>query len=147
MTVHSLWQRTLLVIPIRIVLGVALLVAARIAGSNGTAALLAFVTGLVGIVFFLFNDPRARFAPGAGDALPFPEDVAVAPRWRQAFAATLPSTIGVAVLSVIALFTSPTLSALLAGIETGLGVAAALSLLRIDPSLYVDPRSRRVYRR
>ena len=70
-----------------------------------------------------------------------------APRWRQALAATIPSTIGVAVLSVIALFTSPTLAALLAGIEAGLGVAAALSLMRIDPTLYVDPRSRAVYRK
>jgi hypothetical protein len=147
MTVHSLRERTLLVIPIRIVLGIALFAAARIVGSHPTGALLAFATGLFAIVFFLFNDPRARFVHGAADALPFPEEATLAPRWRQALAATIPSTIGVAVLAVIALFFEPTLGALLAGIEAGLGVAAALSLLRIDPALYVDPRSRAIYRR
>ncbi|MFL5954865.1 MAG: hypothetical protein ACJ76I_12245 [Gaiellaceae bacterium] len=144
---HSLRERALLVMPIRIVLGVALFALARIAGSHATAALLAFATGLIGIVFFLFNDPRARFASGAADALPLPEEATLAPRWRQALAATIPSTIGVAALSVIALFSEPTLGALLAGIEAGLGVAAAFSLMRIDPALHVDPRSRAVYRR
>jgi hypothetical protein len=147
MTVHSLRERTLLVIPIRIVLGVALFVAARIAGTHDTGEVLAFVTGLVGIVFFLFNDPRARLRRDEGEALPLPDGATVAPRWRQALAATIPSTIGVAVLAVIALFSEATLGALLAGIEAGLGVAAALSLLRVDPALYVDPRSRVVYRR
>lgn len=147
MRLHSLWERTVLVIPIRIVLGVVLLVAARLVGSHGTAALLAFATGLVGIVFFLFNDPRARFVRGSGEALPFPDDATLAPRWRQALGAMIPSTIGVAVLALIALATQPTLAALLAGIEAGLGVAAALSLARVDRSLYVDPRQRVVYRR
>ena len=71
----------------------------------------------------------------------------VAPLWRQAFAATLPSTAGLAVLALITLVPQPTLTALLGGICAGLGVAAALSLPRIDPALYVDPRSRILYRR
>jgi hypothetical protein len=55
--------------------------------------------------------------------------------------------VGVAVLAAIALVPQPTLAALLAGVEAGLGVAALLSLGRVDPGLYVDPQTRVVYRR
>ena len=146
MTVHSLRERTLLVIPIRIVLGAVLLVASLLSGTHRTGALLAFATGTVGIVFFLFNDPRARFLPAGKEPAPLPATATIAPRWRQALAATIPSTIGVAVLALIALAPQPTLAALLAGIEAGLGVAAALTLLRGGPELFVDPRSHAVYR-
>ena len=147
MTVHSLRERTLLVIPIRVVLGAVLLVASLVAGAHRTGALLAFATGAVGIVFFLFNDPRSRFLPAGREPEPLPGTATIAPRWRQALAATFPSTIGVAVLALIALVPQPILAALLAGIEAGLGLAAALSLLRLDAELYVDPRSSAVYRR
>jgi hypothetical protein len=146
-TLHSLRQRTLLVIPIRIVLGVALLGAARVAGAESAPALLAFAIGVVGIVFVIFNDPRARFAHGTVQPLQLPPDASVAPRWRQALGASIPSTIGVAILALIALAPQPTLAALLAGVEAGLGVAALISLGRVDPSLYVDPKSHAVYRR
>lgn len=147
MTVHSLRERTLLVIPIRIALGIALLVAARVAGRHDTGALLAFATGTFAIVFALFNDPRASFRHDAAEAPPLPHEATIAPRWRQAVAATIPSTIGVAVLAAVALVPEPTLAALLAGIEEGLGVAALIALLRIDPALYVDLRNQAVYRR
>src|SRR4029077_15405760 len=62
-------------------------------------------------------------------------------------AATLPSTVAVAVLACVALFLRPTLAALLAGVEAGRGVAALISLGRIDPELLVDPRNSAVYRR
>ena len=75
-----------------------------------------------------------------------PRDARIAPLWRQALAATLPSTLGLVVLALITLVPQPTLSALLAGVCAGLGVAAALSLPRIDPALYVDPRRQIVYR-
>ena len=147
MTLHSLRDRTLGVIPIRLGLGVLLLVAARIAGAPSTAALLAFVSGVIGITFLLFNDPRSRFQPTRAEPQAAPPDARVAPVWRQALAATLPSTVGLAVLAVITLVPQPTLSALLAGVCAGLGVAAGLSLPRIDPTLYVDPKSGVVYRR
>ncbi len=147
MTLHSLRDRTLGVIPIRVALGIALLVAARLGGAAGTPALLAFVSGLVAITFLLFNDPRARFQQPHAEPLEAPADARIAPLWRQALAATLPSTAGLAVLALITLVPQPTLTALLAGICAGLGVAAALSLPRIDPALYVDPRSRTLYRR
>jgi hypothetical protein len=147
MTLHSLRDRTLGVIPIRLVLGGLLLLAARLAGAAGTSTLLAFVSGAIGITFLLFNDPRARFVPARAEPVQAPVDARVAPVWRQALAATLPSTAGLAVLALITLIPQPTLTALLAGVCAGLGVAAALSLPRIDPTLYVEPKSGVVYRR
>ena len=58
----------------------------------------------------------------------------------------MPSTLAVAALAAIALVPQPTLAALLAGVEAGLGVAAVLSLSRVDGTLYVDPRTRTIYR-
>ncbi len=147
MTVHSLRARTLGVIPIRLGLGLALLGSARLAGAQSGPALLAFVVGVFGIVFVIFNDPRARFAHGEVEPLPLPGDAVVAPPLRQALTATLPSTVAVAVLSAVALVPQPTLAALLAGVEAGLGIAAVISLGRVDPGLYVDPKSQVVYRR
>lgn len=147
MTLHSLRERTLLVIPVRIVLGVALFGGARLAGARNAPGLLAFGIGLLGVVFVISNDPRARLAHGPVEPLPFPRDAVVAPRWRQALAASIPSTIGVATLTLIALAPQPTLAALLAGVEAGLGVAALIALGRVDASLFVDPKSRAVYRR
>jgi hypothetical protein len=144
-TLHSLRDRTLGVIPIRLGLGVLLLGAARLAGAENGPALLAFVIGVFGITFVIFNDPRARFAQGTVEPLALPAAAEIAPRWRQALAATIPSTIAVAVLAGIALVPQPTLAALLAGVEAGLGVAALLSLGRVDPLLYVDPESRVYY--
>jgi hypothetical protein len=147
MTVHSLRHRTIGVIPIRLGLGLLLLGAARLAGAQNGPALLAFVIGIFGITFVIFNDPRARFAGGEVDPLDLPDDAVIAPLWRQALGATMPSTIAVAVLAAVALFPQPTLAALLAGVEAGLGAAAVLSLGRVDARLYVDPKSSVVYRR
>lgn len=77
-------------------------------------------------MFAITSDPRSR---------------------RQALGASIPSTIGVAVLTLIALGPQPTLAALLAGVEAVLGVAALISLGRVDSSLFLDPKSRAIYRR
>jgi hypothetical protein len=146
MTLHSLRDRALYVTPIRVVLGMVWLGAARIAGSPGTGALLAFAGGAFVIVFTLFNDPRSRFLRG-GEAKDAPPGVVVASRGRQALHATLPSTVGVSALAAVSLAFEPTLSAFLGGISAGLGIAGALSALRADPTLYVEPKSGVVYRR
>jgi hypothetical protein len=146
MTLHSLRDRALYVTPIRVVLGVVWLVAARIAGSPGTGALLAFAGGAFVTVFTLFNDPRSRFLR-RGEAKDAPADMLVASRLRQALHATLPSTAGVSALAAVSLAFQPTLSAFLGGISAGLGIAGALYALRADPALYVEPRSGVVYRR
>ncbi len=146
MTVHSLRTRALLVMPIRIVLGLIWLVAARWAGSESGPALLAFTIGALGIAFLVFNDPRSRFAHGDVEPLALPVDARVAPRWRQALTAMWPSTVGVSVLAAIAVAGRPTLAALLGGVSAGLGLAAGISLTRIDPGLYADPKTRVIYR-
>jgi len=146
-TVHSIQERMLLVIPIRFGLGLLTLVAAVLAGAARGPALLAFVLGLLGIAFTIFNDPRARFLRREIEPLPLPADAVVASRARQAFAATLPSTLGVTALAAIALVPRPVLAALLGGVCAGLGLAALFSLGRVDPALYVDPKSDVVYRR
>jgi len=146
-TLHSAYRRTLGVAPIRLALGGVLFAAARIGGADAGPALLAFVLGVFGIVFVIFNDPRARFLRREVEPLDWPVDAKVAPLWRQALAATLPSTVGVAALALVAVAVRPVLAALLAGVCAGLGVAALIALGRIDPSLYVDPKSDVVYRR
>jgi hypothetical protein len=147
MTVHSIRDRALLVIPIRIALGLVWLAAAPLAGAGRGPAMFAFVIGLLGILIAIFQDPRRRFARSEPEPLELPPDAVVAPAWRQALAATLPSTVGVSVLAAIAVVPQPTLAALLGGVCAGLGVATLLSLSRIDATLYVDPRSRVFYRR
>jgi hypothetical protein len=146
-TVHSLRTRTLLVAPIRLALGVVWLVAARLAGSHSGPALLGFVVGGLGIAFLIFNDPRSRFVQGEVEPLSLPAAARVAAPWRQALAATLPSTVGVSVLAAIAVATRPTLGALLGGVSAGLGLAALISVTRITPGLYVDPKTHVIYRR
>ena len=147
MTLHNYRARTLGVIPIRVGLGVVWVVAARLMGLATAPALLAFAVGLLGITFAALNDPRARFLGKKDDPVAAPPDAVIAPRWQQAVAATMPSTVGVSVLAAIALVPQPTLAALLGGVSAGLGLAALISVWTVDPSLYVDPKSRVVYRR
>ena len=147
MTLHNYRARTFGVIPIRVGLGVVWVVAARLTGLATAPALLAFAVGLLGITFAALNDPRARLQGGEDDPVPAPPDAVVAPRWQQALAATMPSTVGVSILAGIALIPQPTLAALLGGVSAGLGLAALISVWTVDPSLYVDPKSRVVYRR
>lgn len=147
MTLHSLRDRALLVAPIRLGLGMVWVAVARLVGASSAAALLAFAGGSFVTCFSLFNDPRSRFLPHRGAPQPAPADAAVARPLRQALAALLPSTLGVSVLAAIAVAFSPALTALLGGISAGLGIAGALSALRADPGLYVDPKSGIVYRR
>jgi len=145
-TVHSVRTRTLLVIPIRLALGLTWLGGALLAGSRGGPALLAFAIGALGIAFLIFNDPRGRFVQAEVEPLELPAGALVAPRWRQALGAMLPSTVGVSLLAAIALATRPTLGALLGGVCAGLGLAALLSLPRVESGLFADPKSRVIYR-
>lgn len=146
MRLQSLRTRTLLVVPIRLVLGVGWLVAARIAGAEPGPAYGAFGIGAVAVAFVALNDPRARFL--RGHPQPLPEgDARLDPLWRQAVSAAFPSTIGLTILAAIALGPQPVLAALLGGASAGLGVAAAATAASVDPALLLDRRSRLVYRR
>jgi hypothetical protein len=145
-TVESVRLRLALIGPLRLILSVVFVIAARAAGAPSRPALVAYLVGAVVILVVSFNDPRARFlnSPDPGQ---LPASARVAPAWKHAAHAAFPSTIGVSALAVIALFGRPTLAALLAGVLAGLGAAALLSLYRVDPALYVDTRSRAVFRK
>jgi hypothetical protein len=143
---HSLRDRSLYVTPIRLGLAVALCVAARLDGAPSTSVWLALAGGAFVTAFFLFNDPRAAFLRDR-DPQPLPTDATFASPLRQALAATVPSTLGVVVLATIALFWKPELTAVLAGIAAGLGIAGLLYAFRTDPGLAYDARTKIVYRR
>jgi hypothetical protein len=61
--------------------------------------------------------------------------------------AAIPSMSGVSVLAAISLLFQPGLSALLAGVLAGMGVASLVVLYGIDGRLYLDPRTGGVFRR
>jgi hypothetical protein len=146
-TVESIRLRLLLVGPLRLVLSGAFVVAARAAGSDSRPALLAFVGGAFGTAFFVWSDPRARFLPASREPAELPPDASVAPAWLHVVHASLPSTVGVSVLAAVSLVFQPTLTALLAGVLAGLGVAALVAAYGMDSRLYLDPRTRAVFRR
>lgn len=147
MTVESVRLRLLLVAPLRLVLSIVFLAAARAAGGATGATLLAFAAGAFTIAFLVPNDPRARFRGAPGESAELPADASVAPAWRHAFHAALPSTVGVSVLAAVTLLFQPTLTALLAGILAGLGLAAAFRAYAIDGRLYVDPKRGDLFRK
>lgn len=147
MTLHSLRGHLLYVAPIRIGLGVLCLVAGRAAGVGSAAGLLAFGSGVFAIVFLAFNDPRRAFLR-AREPEPLPAGgYEFASPVRQAVAALFPSTAGLSVLALIAIFVQPVLAVLLGGISAGLGVGAVMNVPRADPTIWYDRRSGRVYRR
>lgn len=144
---QSLRLRLLLVAPLRLGLSVVWLVAARAAGSSGGAVLLAFAAGAFATAFLAGNDPRARFLPQSAAVEQLPAEASLAPVWRHAADAAMPSTVGVSLLAAVTLAFEPTLSALCGGILAGLGLAALLRLRGVDPALYLDPRRRAVFRK
>jgi hypothetical protein len=147
MTVQSLRLRLLLVGPLRLVLSGCWLVAARAAGATGGGALIAFAAGAFGVAFLAANDPRARLRGGPAQPAELPAGAVVAPAWLHAAHAAFPSTVGVSVLAGVALAFRPELTALLAGILAGLGLAALLAAQRTDAGLYLDPRRRVLFRK
>jgi hypothetical protein len=147
MLVESVRLRLLLVAPLRLVLSIAWLAAARAAGATGGSSLIAFAGGAFVTTFLVANDPRARFRRGSAGPAQLPEDASVAPAWLHLAHAALPSTVGVSILAAITLAFRPTLTALLAGILAGLGLAALMTAYVMDGRLYVDPRTRSVFRK
>jgi hypothetical protein len=145
-TLHSLRDRALFVTPIRLALAVFWLVASRLTGAPAAGSALAFASGLLVTCLLLLGDPRSRLL-SQREPTPAPVAVQVASRPRQALGALVPSTVGVSILAAVALALQPTLTALLGGICAGLGIAGVLAALRIDPGLYLEPRSRMLYRR
>jgi hypothetical protein len=147
MLVESVRLRLLLIGPLRLVLGAVWLGAARAAGGSPGGTLLGFGAGAFALAFLIPNDPRARFRGTPVEPAELPADASVAPAWLHAVHAAFPSTIGVSVLAAATLAFNQALTALLAGILAGLGLAALLAAYSIDRRLYVDPRRGALFRK
>jgi hypothetical protein len=123
--------RLALVTPLRLALGVAVLIGALAEGAVGASALAAFALGAAFAAFAIAGDRRAllvrRDPPES-----LPDDARLAPAWRAALDAAMPSTVGVAVLAVISLaIGQEVLAALLGGAEAGMGLAGAIALVQL----------------
>jgi hypothetical protein len=145
--------QALLIAALRLALAAAGAVAAVARGvDRGPAVgLVAFGAGLVLFSVYAGGRPQ-RAARRLGEAQRVPDDVRVESRLRALASATYPSTIGLAVLTLIALWPQPPLAAFLAGILAGLGVMALVGAARLtawersrQARLLVDVESERVF--
>ena len=145
--------QALLIAVLRLALAAAGVAAAVARGVDRAPAvgLVAFGAGLVLFSVYAGGRPQ-RAARRFGEALPAPDDFRVESRLRALAAATYPSTIGLAVLTVIALWPQPPLAAFLAGILVGLGVMALVGLARLTAwergrrsRFFVEPKSEQVF--
>ena len=135
--------------PIRGGLSALGIVAAVLDGARPGSALLAWALGAILVSIVLAADPRGRRTT-APEPLP---GEAVPESWAQiARTDVLPSTVGVALLTSVALVFDPVLAGVLAGILGGMAlmtmvsrVQVAVAERRLGGVLYVERRSRRLY--
>jgi hypothetical protein len=145
--------QALLIAALRLTLAAGGAVAAVARGVDGGPAvgLVAFGAGLVLFSVYAGGRPQ-RAARRFRDPQPVPDAFRVESRFRALAAATYPSTIGLTVLTVIALWPQPPLAAFLAGILAGLGVMALVGAARLSGwerarrvRLFVDVATERVF--
>jgi hypothetical protein len=112
--------------------------------------LVAFGAGLVLFSVYAGGRPQ-RVALRFRDPGPAPEGAQVESRGRALARAAYPSTIGLTVLTLVALWPQPPLAAFLAGILTGFGVMALVGAARVSgwerargTRLFVDATNDRV---
>jgi len=141
--------RSSVLAPIRGGLSALGFVAAVLVGAPPANALLGWALGAILISIVLAGDPRGR---GSGPPEPLPSQV-ISESWAEiARTDVLPSTVGVALLTCVALIFEPILAGLLAGILGGMAlmtivsrVRVAMAERRLGGELYVDRRSSRLY--
>jgi hypothetical protein len=145
--------QALLIAALRLALAAAGAVAAVARGVDRGPALglVAFGAGLVLFSVYAGGRPQ-RAARRFGDAQPVPEEFRVESRLRALAHATYPSTIGLTVLTLIALWPQAPLAAFLAGILAGLGVMALVGAARLSAwerargaRFFVDVESEQVF--
>jgi hypothetical protein len=152
MRVAAVRTRLLLIVPIRFVLGVALLCLTFVGDTAARSLSLSFLVGAVFIAFAALVDRRSLLLRNRDvEPEPLPAGAVHDPNWRVALAAAIPSTLGLAVFSIVALLAGQdVLAALLGGAVAGLGVAAAIGLVPLlawerksAVRLYAGPHGRR----
>ena len=119
------------VTPLRFVLAAGTLLAAIAAGAAGSPARVAFVLGLVAGGGLVLGDPRRRMLRREIEFRPAPEEFDLEEPWRSSLRALYPSSLGLTLLSLVALAWDPILSAVLAGVIAGLGVAGLISAVDV----------------
>lgn len=153
LVVYRLSTAQLVLAPIRLALGLALLPAASAAGASGGAAAAAFAAGAFGLAFAALADPRRRFLGVDAEPEPLPAGAVAETRLQLARTRIFPSTVGVAALTLVASGVGQgVLAALLAGGLAGMAAAAAIAggtLLARErgrrTALLADRRGRRLF--
>jgi hypothetical protein len=92
---------------------------------------LGFSFGTIVLFFSVLADPRRRFLAPDQEAQPVPSDARYDSKAELALTAIFPSTVGVGVLTAIALAFDRTLAAVLAGALAGMGLATVVGAVRI----------------
>jgi hypothetical protein len=128
--VRVLWG-LLGVTPLRFVLAAGTLLTAIAAGAASSSARVAFGLGLVGGAGLVLGDPRRRMLRREIVFRPAPDVFDLEEPWRSSLRGLYPSSLGLTVLSLVALAWDPVLSAVLAGVIAGLGVAGLISAVDV----------------
>ncbi len=153
--VGRLSTEQLVVAPIRLGLGIVLVVAADALDARGGLVGVIFTAGAFGSAFLVLQDPRQRFLGPRESPAALPADAVVDGPLQGVRTGIFPSTVGLTVLAAIALGAGrPVLAAFLAGALAGLGVAAFVrgGMLRAEErrrglALLADRRAHRLYER
>ena len=105
-------------------LGAGGIVGALLRGLDPVPTFAAAATGALVLTVIAFGHGNRAGLRGDGEALPVPPDARYDPPWLAALLACVPSTVGVSVMTAVALVFSPALAAVLAGVLVALGVLA-----------------------
>ena len=121
-----------LIVPIRLVLGGLVLAGTLAAGGRPRSCVGGFVLGTFFVAFAALADRRSQLLRVAAEPEPLPPGARREPPLRVAWRLMLPSTVVVIVLAVATLVAGRlVLAAILGGAAAGLGVAAAVTWLRV----------------
>jgi hypothetical protein len=145
--------QALLIAGLRLALALAGTAAAVARGVEGGAAFGLVAVGAFALLLAVYGgDRRRRSALKFAEPKPVPADARFASRARTLGHAAYPSTIGLAVLVVVALLLQPALAALLSGLLLGLALMSLIGVARLasweaaqGTRFYVDPHTDTVF--
>jgi hypothetical protein len=116
---------------VRILLGVAVVAGAVARGLGGGPTVVAAVGGALVLALIAVGQRSRTGTAGFADALPVPTGARFDPAWLGVLLACIPSTVGVTVMSAVALVFSAALAALLGGVLLALGVLAVVAWMQL----------------